>query len=240
MQLTLLNQQWKGASMVVRKPLSVGEVACILRVSKPSVLNWINGGALKAFTTYGGHHRIWPADLKSLIDKTRMDIDFDFVDERTQRILIVDDDPMYTNLLKQVIKAELPSVEITSTDDGYEALVTMGELRPQLMILDIRMPKLDGFKVLELLTDRKVDWHMKVLVVSGYLDEETLEALKHTVADSWMEKSSDIPSLVSSIAALLGGRLPEPGRRVASGRSLAPLKGQPERNLRASAKYQFH
>ena len=47
-------------------PLGMGSVARILHVSKPCVLNWINLGALKAFTTYGGHHRVWQADIKEL------------------------------------------------------------------------------------------------------------------------------------------------------------------------------
>ncbi|MBI5474641.1 MAG: response regulator [Ignavibacteriae bacterium] len=225
---------------MVSKPLSVGEVASILRVSKPSVLNWINSGALKAFTTYGGHHRIWPADLKTLIDKTGMDIEFEFVDERSHRILVIDDDPEYTNLLKQIVKSELPNVEVISTDDGYDALMRIGELRPQLMILDIRMPKLDGFKVLQLLTERKLDWHMKILVVSGFLDTETREALKNTVADVWTEKSTDAPSMITTIGTLLGGHLRENRRRVSAEPPLVPLKVQAERNLRSPTKFQFH
>ena len=62
--------------MADTRPLSVGEVARILYVSRPSVLNWIHKGALKAFTTYGGHHRVWPVDVKALLEKTGMDIPF--------------------------------------------------------------------------------------------------------------------------------------------------------------------
>ena len=52
---------------VYRKPMSVGLVAKVCRVSKKTVLNWIYRDALKAFTTYGGHYRIWPGDLKEFI-----------------------------------------------------------------------------------------------------------------------------------------------------------------------------
>jgi excisionase family DNA binding protein len=63
--------------MIYRKPLSVGQVAEICRVSKKTVLNWIYDGALKAFTTYGGHYRVWPVNIKKFLDQTRMDIPFD-------------------------------------------------------------------------------------------------------------------------------------------------------------------
>ncbi len=189
--------------MTVRNPLSVGEVARILHVSKPCALNWINSGAIQAFTTYGGHHRVWPGDIKAFINHTGMDIRFDFIEERTQQVLIVDDDSVYTNLMKQMIEMELPNVEVATTDDGHEALLLIGELRPQLLILDIKMPKVDGLKVLELLETRKVDHTMKVLVVSGYLDEEVKSWLADVAVDSAVEKGADFRRVMASIATLL-------------------------------------
>lgn len=189
-----------------KDPLSVGEVARILRVSKPCVLNWINKGALKAFTTYGGHHRLWASDVKAFLDKAGMDIPFTFEEEHpNRRVLIIDDDPIYTNLMRQVIKTELPGVDVTTTDDGYEALILIGEINPQLVVLDIKMPKLDGFKVLERLAVRKPGHNMKVLVVSGHLDQETLDRLSTTIADYAIDKTSDVRSLISAIATHLNG-----------------------------------
>ncbi len=189
--------------MTLRNPLSVGAVARILHISKPCVLNWINSGALKAFTTYGGHHRVWPADVKALVDRTGMDIQFDFIDERAQRVLIVDDDTVYANFVKQILKQEMPQVDVATTDDGYEALLMIGEFRPQLMILDIKMPKVDGFRVLELLKTRNFDRNLRVLVASGYLDKETRDRLAHTIADMVIEKPSNVHFLISTIADLL-------------------------------------
>ena len=189
--------------MTFRNPLGVGTVARILHISKPCVLNWINSGALKAFTTYGGHHRVWPADVRAFVERTGMDIQFDFIDERAQRVLIVDDDTVYANLVKQMLEREMPQVDVAITDDGYEALLMIGEFRPQLMILDIRMPKVDGFRVLELLKTRNCDRNLKVLVASGYLDKETHDRLAHTIADMVIEKPSSVHFLISTIADLL-------------------------------------
>src|SRR6266446_5950305 len=69
-------------SMVYRKPLNVGLVAKICRVSKKTVLNWIYKDALKAFTTLGGHYRVWPGDLKKFLTKAGIDVPFHFVDDR--------------------------------------------------------------------------------------------------------------------------------------------------------------
>ena len=93
----------------------MGQVADVCRVSKKTVLNWIYDGGLKAFTTYGGHYRVWPANVKKFLDSTGMDIPFDFVDERTTNVLIVDDDADYTKMLASAIKSDMPDVEVHST-----------------------------------------------------------------------------------------------------------------------------
>ncbi|MBM2839645.1 MAG: Response regulatory protein [Bacteroidetes bacterium] len=194
--------------MTYKKPLSVGQVAEICRVSKKTVLNWIYDGGLKAFTTYGGHYRVWPANVKKFLITTGMDIPFDFVDDRTTHILIIDDDYDFSTILKSAIVAELPDVDVTVTDDGYEGLMLIGELKPQLVILDIKMPKLDGFQVLELLKTRKAEQEVKVLVITGYLDPETRQQLSKTIADHWMDKLTDINTMIKTIAAYVRSEKP--------------------------------
>jgi two-component system OmpR family response regulator len=186
-----------------KKPLGVGQVASVCRVSKKTVLNWIYEGALKAFTTYGGHYRVWPVNLKKFLDASGMDIPFDFVDETATHVLIIDDEKSYAQMLKSIIGAELPSVEIVTTDDGYEALLLIGEIKPRLIILDIKMPEVDGFQVLELLRSRKVEHKMRILVVSGFLNAETREQLTRTCADAVLDKLSDISLLVQTVATLI-------------------------------------
>jgi len=194
--------------MTYKKPLSVGQVAEICRVSKKTVLNWIYDGGMKAFTTYGGHYRIWPANVKKFLDSTGMDIPFDYVDDRTTHILIIDDDLDFSTILKSAIVADLPDVEVTTTDDGYEGLMLIGELKPQLVILDIKMPKVDGFQVLELLKTRKAEQDVKVLVITGYLDQETRQQLSTTIADHWIDKLSDISTMIKTIGAYLRSEKP--------------------------------
>jgi len=194
--------------MTYKKPLSVGQVAEICRVSKKTVLNWIYDGGLKAFTTYGGHYWVWPANIKKFLDVAGMDIPFDYVDERTTHILIIDDDHDYSQMLKSAIAVDLPDAEITVTDDGYEGLMLIGEIKPQLVILDIKMPKLDGFQVLELLKNRRNEHEMKVLVVSGYLDQETKNQLSRTIANYALDKLSDINVLIKTIVSIVKSEKP--------------------------------
>jgi len=184
---------------VYRKPMSVGLVAKICRVSKKTVLNWIYRDALKAFTTFGGHYRVWPGDLKKFMVRAGLDVPFQFVDDRQATFLIVDDDPAYTMLLKESILSHFPSANVITTDDGYEALLLIGERRPQVVMLDLKMPKVDGFQVLELLRVRKKDNLMKVIVLSAYLDSESRARLRSTVADSIWEKGMSVTEILRSL-----------------------------------------
>lgn len=188
---------------VYRKPLNVGLVAKICRVSKKTVLNWIYRDALKAFTTFGGHYRIWPGDLKEFMVKAGLDVPFQFVDERQTTFLIVDDDSAFSMLLKEAICSEFPEADVIVTDDGYEALLLIGERRPNVVFLDLKMPKIDGFQVLNLLKPRKKDNSMKIVVLSAYIDQQVRERLSKTVTDEIWEKGKDIWELLRSLRSML-------------------------------------
>jgi CheY-like chemotaxis protein len=190
-------------STVYRKPLNVGLVAKICKVSKKTVLNWIYKGALKAFTTFGGHYRVWPGDLNKFMMSAGIDVPFQYVDERQTTFLIVDDDEAYSLLLKEAICNGFPNADVITTDDGYEALLLIGERKPHVVLLDLKMPKVDGFQVLDLLMSRKKDNTLKVVVLSAYVDAETRERLSNTVTDEVWEKSKDIHDLLTSLHAML-------------------------------------
>ncbi len=195
-------------SVVHRKPLNVGLVAKICRVSKKTVLNWIYKDALKAFTTFGGHYRIWPADLKDFLTTAGLDVPFQFVDERQTTFLIVDDDSAYSMLLKEAICSHFSNADVIITDDGYEALLLIGERKPQIVILDLKMPKIDGYQVLELLRARKKDNTQKVVVLSAYVDNQIREKLNKTIADDIWEKGRNIKDILHSLDTMLKEKKP--------------------------------
>jgi|GEM_PF-550840 len=192
-------------STVYRKPLNVGLVAKICRVSKKTVLNWIYRDAIKAFTTFGGHYRVWPGDLKEFLGRAGLDVPFQFVDERQTTFLIVDDDRGFALLLKETICSEFPDSNVIITDDGYEALLLIGEKKPHVVLLDLKMPKIDGFQVLELLKSRKKDNSMKIVVLSAFIDSHVREKLATTVVDEVWEKGKDVWELRHALKTLVNG-----------------------------------
>ncbi|HUI31446.1 MAG TPA: response regulator [Candidatus Acidoferrales bacterium] len=191
--------------IAVARPFGVGQAAQVCRVTTRTINNWIRAGKLKAYATPGGHFRIWPSDLKKFLKAHNMDITFDFRGERPKRVLIVDDDEAYAEMVREVLHDKLPNCEIAITQDGYDGLIMLGELKPDLVVLDLMMPGIDGFKVLDLIADRKSSYDLKVLILSGNLTMQSIERLKRSRADRWLAKPISSAELVHSVLDLLSG-----------------------------------
>ena len=195
----------------ISRPISVGQAAQICRVTSRTINNWIRAGKLKAYATPGGHFRIWPSDLRKFLKAHSMNINFEFKGEHPRKILIIDDDEAYAEMIREVLRDKLENCEVTISQDGYEALILLGEFKPELVVLDLMMPGIDGFKVLELIADRKVTHSLKVLVLSGNLSPAAVERLKRSRADQWLAKPVSVAELIHSVLNLLssedlGGR----------------------------------
>lgn len=195
----------RAGKLAVARPLGVGQAAQICRVTSRTINNWIRAGKLKAYATPGGHFRIWPSDLKKFLKAHNMDIKFDYRGEQPRKILVVDDDEAYAEMVREMLRDKLQNCEITVTQDGYEALIMLGELKPDLLVLDLMMPGIDGFKVLDLIANRKNSYPLKVLILSGNLSPTAIERLKRSRADQWLAKPVSSAELLNSVLNLVSG-----------------------------------
>lgn len=82
------------------------------------------------------------------------------------RILLVDDDPAWRNLYRMALEGQFDLFEAT---DGYQALSVLGSVRPNVIVLDLRMPRMDGMDFLQRLNRRSP--RPKVVVCSGTFTE---------------------------------------------------------------------
>lgn len=87
--------------------------------------------------------------------------------EKEKLILIVDDDPEVLNIHERLIKTELPSCRVITTDNGQEALEVMQKEAPDLVLLDLMMPVMDGFAVLEAMQRNRESRDIPVIVLTG-------------------------------------------------------------------------
>jgi CheY-like chemotaxis protein len=82
------------------------------------------------------------------------------------RILLVDDDPAWRNLYRMALESQFDLFEAT---DGYQALSVLGAVRPDVIVLDLRMPRMDGMDFIRRLSRRSP--RPKVIICSGTFTE---------------------------------------------------------------------
>lgn len=177
------------------------EVARICGVYHTTVINWANKGRLKAHTTPGGHRRIAAGDLLEFMQHFEMPIPADLLG-RTKRILIVEDDPSVQRMLTRALEV-LPGVDISACVGGLEALMAIGKEAPDLLVLDIRIPQVNGIEVCKVLKSNEQTKPIKIIAVSGeILASETREFLR-AHSDGFFQKPLATMELKRLAAGLL-------------------------------------
>ena len=193
--------------MVKEKPLTAKDVADQCHVSKVSVLRWIRQGELRSYTTPGGHHRIRREDFKKFVEKYRIPVDESALPKRSAKsVLIADDDPGVRGLVTRIIEKEVPGCEIHTAKDGYEAFFLIGKVMPDLVVLDIKMPQLDGLQVCRKIRSHPSLSGVRVFVVTGFTRDFPKEIIIESGADACMEKPFDVAEFSREVKRLLGIR----------------------------------
>lgn len=119
------------------------------------------------------------------------------------RIGLIDDDPMVRTGLKLILGGN-PELEIVGeAADGEAGLAMIDELRPDMVLLDIRMPLLDGLGVLARLRDRP-DSPRVVVLTTYHVDSDVLQALRDGAA-GFLLKDADPAEMISAIRAVHRG-----------------------------------
>jgi DNA-binding response OmpR family regulator len=113
-------------------------------------------------------------------------------------ILLVEDDPAVAGMYK--LKLEMEGYRVTIAGDGEEGLKAARDLRPQLIFLDVRLPKLDGMSVLEAMRGDDRTRHIPVLILSNYGEPPLIERGLRLGAREYLLKSETTPSGVAARA----------------------------------------
>lgn len=131
------------------KKLSTGEVARLCGATTASVNNWIKSKKIKAYNTPGGQYRILVKDLIKFIRQNNMPVPEELKDLIKKRILIIDNDKTNLQILKRSIN-EIPlHMDIYTTCEKYSALITLGDMKPDVLFLNYELYGNDTEKIYE-------------------------------------------------------------------------------------------
>jgi excisionase family DNA binding protein len=162
------------------------KVAKMFGVTPRTIQMWADSGMIEVTKTLGGHRRITaleverlsrelgklPPEADSTSDQTpsrRTETDAN----RVVRILIVDDDKDLLKLYQMQIESwPTPATEVYLASDGYDALVQIGSKKPDIIITDLKMPRMDGAHMIHIIQQNPDMAHCKVVVVTGLSKDE--------------------------------------------------------------------
>lgn len=151
-----------------KKGFTTGEVAELCHVTIPTVIKWIESGELEGFKIPGSkNRRITRENLLKFMKK--YNIPTNQLEEGLPRILVVDDEESILELFKAIFDDKEYRLHCVSR--GFEAGFAK-EFKPDLVILDIMLPDIDGRKVCEFIKNMPELGHVQVLGISGYVKEE--------------------------------------------------------------------
>lgn len=184
------------------------EAAKICGVFHTTVINWVNKGKLKARLTPGGHRRIRLDVLRAFMEKYDMPVPPDLL-SRPKRVLVVEDNRAMQRFLTRALQG-LPGVEVHACDNGLEALIGIGKESPDLVLLDIRIPQVDGFQVCRVLKAGEQTKDIRVIAVSGEVLGKDEEAFLDENVDAYFRKPLDAADLKGAAAELLGVEVRSP------------------------------
>ncbi|HVE98948.1 MAG TPA: response regulator [Mycobacteriales bacterium] len=118
------------------------------------------------------------------------------------RVLVVDDDPVIRQLV--CVNLELEGFDVVTAEDGLDALEKAKALQPEIMTLDIMMPRLDGWETAARLHADPETSHIKVILLSARAQEADLRRGKGLGVDAYLTKPFDPDDLIDTVRRLIG------------------------------------
>ncbi|MFP4476859.1 MAG: ATP-binding protein, partial [Desulfatibacillaceae bacterium] len=119
------------------------------------------------------------------------------------KVLVVDDDSMLRDACMKILQRMRP-YQVQTAVNGVEACVKLGAYRPDLLILDVVMPDMDGLEVCRVIREQPELRNMKVLVTSGHTDNPRLDEIRKLGFRQFLEKPFEMKKLLASVDESLG------------------------------------
>ena len=146
--------------------MTTSDVARELGVTIRTVQLWEGQGLLEGWKTPGGHRRITRASFNRLAEgKTGAKKITPAT--RQLKVVVVEDDPTLLKLYRLTIDSWNMPIAASYVDNGMHAMISIAKDTPDLLITDLRMPEMDGFKMLNTLWQADQFSRMAIMVVSG-------------------------------------------------------------------------
>jgi excisionase family DNA binding protein len=186
---------------IEKQVFTTGEAAEICKVSQQTIIRCFDNGRLQGFRVPGSRFRRIPRAELLRFMKTN-EIPTDILESGKKRILVVDDDNQIIELFVDVLSRD-DRFEAKTASTGYDAGLATEGFRPHLILLDYMLPDINGNLVCERIRANADLKDTKIIIVSGVVNQEEIDALTRSGCDGFVKKPFNIEKLVERMAELL-------------------------------------
>jgi len=180
---------------------TTGEAAKICKVSQQTIIRCFDSGQLKGFRVPGSRFRRIPRN--ELYQFMRDNgIPTDALESGKRKVLVVDDDPELVELITDVLDKD-GRFEVRSVNNGFDAGMMVKEYHPDLIVLDVMLPDINGKEVCQRVRSDSTMDDVKIICISGMVEQDKIEDLRLAGANDFLQKPFEVDQLVDRICQLL-------------------------------------
>jgi excisionase family DNA binding protein len=173
---------------------TTGEAAKICKVSQQTIIRCFDSGQLKGFRVPGSRFRRIPRDVL-----------YRFMKENG--ILVVDDDEELVELIRDALEND-GRFEVRTANNGFDAGMIVKEYRPDVIVLDVMLPDINGKEVCQRIRSDSTLDDVKVVCISGMVEADKIGELKAAGANEFIQKPFEVEHLIDAICKLLDMEAP--------------------------------
>ena len=173
--------------------LTPTEAAKHLRVSPITLRKWADKGLIQTLTTLGGHRRYPLSEVKRLLLRKNQP------GVKPLQIMIVDDDPFVPEVLQEFLSSLATPLAVEIANNGFEAGRKLGTCMPDIILLDLMMPGMDGFDVCRRVKNDPATARIRVIAMTGYPSEENIQRILSAGAEACLAKPVDHAELLAAL-----------------------------------------
>ncbi|MFO1063375.1 MAG: response regulator [Pirellulales bacterium] len=180
---------------------TTGEAAKICKVSQQTIIRCFDNGTLKGFRVPGSRFRRIPRDQLFSFMKDN-GIPTDALEDGKKKLLIVDDDQDLVELMSDAFERD-GRFEIRTANNGFAAGMGVKEFRPDIVVLDVMLPDINGKEVCQRVRSDKTLDSVKIICISGMIEAEKVGDLRAAGADDFLQKPFTVDRLIDRVCDLL-------------------------------------
>ena len=180
---------------------TTGEAAKICKVSQQTIIRCFDNGQLKGFRVPGSRFRRIPREALYKFMKDN-GIPTDALESGKRKVLLVDDDPDLVDLINKALEDD-GRFEVRIAGNGFDAGMMVKEYRPDLIVLDVMLPDINGKEVCQRVRADPTLEDVRILCISGMIEEDKIQELKLSGADDFLHKPFVIDELIDRMCAQL-------------------------------------